>query len=53
MSPQCLSCGSHVSRELLRVAAPETVTDPPVCPSCPDMRQHGYTEILLEVMNGE
>lgn len=35
--PRCQNCGERVSRQYVRVFAPDGLDNPRVCPSCPDM----------------
>ncbi|WP_336022412.1 DUF7563 family protein [Halobellus salinisoli] len=39
--PECQNCGSFVSRDYVRVFAPENVENARVCPHCEDMIREG------------
>ncbi|ERG92669.1 MAG: hypothetical protein J07HQW1_02714 [Haloquadratum walsbyi J07HQW1] len=39
--PKCQNCGSFVSRDYVRVFAPEGLTDVRVCPQCEDVIREG------------
>ena len=39
--PECQNCGSFVSRDYVRVFAPEGFKDARVCPNCEDAIREG------------
>jgi hypothetical protein len=39
--PECANCGSHVTRDYVRVFTPPDVDIPRVCPECPDRIRDG------------
>lgn len=40
--PRCQNCGGHVTADYARVFTPNGVTEPRVCPNCPDkIRDNG------------
>jgi hypothetical protein len=39
--PECQNCGSFVSRDYVRVFAPEGLEDARVCPRCEDAIREG------------
>jgi hypothetical protein len=39
--PTCQNCGSFVTERYVRVFTPEQISEPRVCPHCPDMIRDG------------
>jgi len=39
--PECQSCGSHVSRDYVRVSLPDGRENPETCPHCPNIQSEG------------
>ena len=39
--PECQNCGSFVTRDYVRVFAPQGMEDPRVCPDCEDKLRDG------------
>lgn len=39
--PECQNCSTHVTKQYAKVFTPPGVSEPRVCPHCPDMVRSG------------